>query len=157
MSNKKYPLVFIVEDNKAYSKGIVHYLKVNNFDNVKIFISGEECLKNLYLKPDIIIQDYKLQGMSGLNVLQRTKKVLPGTEFIFLSAQENIDIAVNTLKYGAFDYIIKNELAFQKVLEKIESIIDAQQQRRYKHKRRLFYIFLIIIVIGIALLLWLKK
>jgi hypothetical protein len=54
---KKYPLIFIVEDNLTYSKIVDYHLKQNHYGNVEKFVSGEECLKHLYLKPDIIIQD----------------------------------------------------------------------------------------------------
>ena len=124
MGKSTAPLIFIVEDNKTFNRLIEQQLILHNFKNVVCFTSGEDCLEELYLKPDIIIQDYILQGINGLSVLQRTKKILPDTEFIFLSGKENIDIAINTMKYGAFDYIIKNDLAFQRLLQKIENIIQ---------------------------------
>jgi DNA-binding NtrC family response regulator len=128
--SKKYPLIFIVEDNKAYSKVVDFHLKHNGYENTMLFTSGENCLNELHLKPDIIIQDYKLQGISGINVLQRVKSVLPFTEFIFLSSQDSIEIAVSSIKYGAFDYIIKDDVALQRLLQKIENIITLQKLRK---------------------------
>ena len=154
MSNKRYPLVFIVEDNIAFSRVVEHHLKINNYENVMIFTSGEECLKNLYQKPDIIIQDYKLQGISGISVLQRAKKVLQHTEFIFLSAQESIDIAVNTLQLGAFDYIVKNEVALHRLLQKIESIVNIQQlKKRNRIQKILIVLFVVLSIILLGMLI----
>ena len=149
---KKYPLIFIVEDNKAYTKIVDYHLRHHNFDNIETFVSGEDCLNHLHLKPDIIIQDYKLQGISGLNVLQRTKAVLPYTEFIFLSSQDSIEIAVNSIKYGAFDYIVKNDVALHRLIQKIESIIKLQQLRkRYQWQKGLVIIFM---AITLFIIIW---
>lgn len=149
----RYPLIFVVEDNKSYSKIIEHHLKHNGFENVMTFSSGEQCLNQLNMRPDIIIQDYKLQGISGLNVLQRVKDVLPFTEFIFLSAQDSIEIAVSTIKYGAFDYIVKDEVALQRMIQKIENIIRLQKLR--KRYQVLKVLIIINLVIAALLIIWL--
>jgi len=60
MENQKYPLIFIVEDNTVYNKLIANHLRLHKFSRTVSFHSGEECLKNLDQKPDIIIQDYCL-------------------------------------------------------------------------------------------------
>jgi DNA-binding NtrC family response regulator len=153
---KGHPLIFIVEDNMAYSKIIDYHLKHNQYPNVSKFTSGEECLKHLYLRPDVIIQDYKLQGISGLNVLQRTKKLLPFTEFIFLSSQDSIEIAVNSIKYGAFDYIVKNEVALPRLLQKIDNIIKLQKLRKRNKMQKIFIISFLITVTLSALAVLMK-
>jgi DNA-binding NtrC family response regulator len=150
LKKKKYPLIFIVEDNIAYNKIVEFQLRSHEYTNIVSFISGEDCIKNIYQRPDIIIQDYKLQGISGINVLQRFKKVLPRCEFIFLSGQDNVDIAVNTVKLGAFDYIVKNETALQRLLQKVENIIEFQQlKKRNRHYKSALYlsIFLFLILV----------
>jgi DNA-binding NtrC family response regulator len=148
-----YPLIFVVEDNIAFGQVLEFYLKDHQYENVRLFVSGEECLKYLYLKPDIVIQDYKLQGISGLNVLTRTKKVLPNTEFIFLSGQDSVDIAVNTMKLGAFDYIVKNDVALQRLLQKIDNIINLQRhKKRNKLLRVLVFCFIIIVLVLVLLM-----
>lgn len=142
---KIYPLIFIVEDNKAYNRIVEHHLHSHGYENVITFMSGEECLKNIYRKPDIVIQDYKLQGISGVNVLQRFKKVLPKCEFIFLSGQDNVEIAINTVKLGAFDYIVKNETSLQRLLQKIENIIRIQKLKKRNNRYiNAFYVSIIL-------------
>lgn len=155
MSGKNYPLIFLVEDNIAFSKVVEQHLKYQNYTNVRLFISGEECLKYLYLRPDIVIQDYQLQGISGLNVLKRTKKLLPHTEFIFLSGMDSVDIAVDTMKSGAYGYIVKNEVALQRLLQKINNIVRLQQQKKHNHRQKILimgFVGLIIIIICLILL-----
>ena len=101
MENRNDPLIFIVEDNSIYNRLIMSHLRSHKYIRVESFLSGEECLKNIDRKPDIIIQDYLLDGMTGIDVLKATKKKYPDTEFVFLSSQDNIEIASNSIKYGA--------------------------------------------------------
>ena len=153
MADKNDPLIFVVEDNIAFGQVVEHYLIANDYVNVRLFVSGEECLKCLHLKPDIVIQDYKLQGISGLNVLKRAKKILPDTEFIFLSGQDDVDIAVNTMKFGAFDYIVKNDVALQRLLQKIENIRNLQQQKKRNRWQRILILYFVIIVLVLLCLI----
>jgi len=74
MQNTKNPLIFVVEDNQMYNKLVVSYLKTNKLTNVESYLSGEEALKNIHKNPAIIIQDYLLEGMTGIEVLIKAKK-----------------------------------------------------------------------------------
>jgi DNA-binding NtrC family response regulator len=154
MSKKGYPLIFIVEDNIAYSKVIEYQLKKNGFNSVFPFISGEECLKHIHLKPDIVIQDYKLQGMSGLHVLKQFKRKHPRCEFIFLSGQDDVETAVNTIKLGAFDYIVKTQTAMDQLMARINYLLSIQQsKRRRRNYRNIVLAFIIAVLILAGLLL----
>jgi len=154
MQNTDYPLIFIVDDNFIYNKLIVNHLRSHSFNKVESFLSGEDCLKNLYKKPDIVIQDYLMNGISGIDVLKESKKTLPNTEFIFLSGFNNTDIAVNTIKYGAYDYVVKDSSAMKKLSDSINKITNFQkgklQQKLFKKSVALFFIALSIIVISIV-------
>ena len=104
------------------------------------------------MRSNIIIQDYKLQGISGLNVLQRVKSVLPYSEFIFLSAQDSIEIAVSSIKQGAFDYIVKDEVALQRMIQKIGNIIRLQKLR--KRYQILKIVIIVNLIIAALLVAW---
>jgi DNA-binding NtrC family response regulator len=151
MANSKNPLIFVVEDNQIYNKLVVSYLKTNKFTRVESFFSGEEVLKNMHKNPDIIIQDYLLEGMTGIEVLIKAKKTNPDVEFIFLSGQDSIDIAINSMKYGAYDYIVKDQMALQKMVNKIHKINSVSElvtsNKRYKVGVILFFVGLSILVI----------
>jgi DNA-binding NtrC family response regulator len=153
MQNNKGPLIFVVEDNPVYSKLVVSYLKTNKFLNVEAFASGEEVLNAMPKQPRIVIQDYLLDGMNGIEVLKRSKKIAPEVEFIFLSGQDSIDIAINTMKYGAYDYIVKDQMALKKLVNKINKILSITQleksNKRYKTGVILFFIFLTLFIITI--------
>lgn len=151
MANSKNPLIFVVEDNQIYNKLVVSYLKTNKFTRVESFLSGEDVLKNMHKNPDIIIQDYLLEGMTGIEVLIKAKKTNPNVEFIFLSGQDSIDIAINSMKYGAYDYIVKDQMALQKMVNKIHKINSVTElvtsNKRYKVGVILFFVGLALLVI----------
>jgi DNA-binding NtrC family response regulator len=156
MRKKTDPLIFIVEDNPVYNKLVVSYLHSKKFNRIESFTSGEECLKRINEKPDIIIQDYLLEGIDGLEVMQATKKIHPHTEFIVLSGQDSIEVAINTLKYGAYDYIVKDQMALSKLVDKITKIVAVQElvrnNKRFKSGILLFFGALIAILLFLKLL-----
>ncbi len=156
MRNQKYPLIFIVEDNTAYNKLIFNHLRSHKLINTESFLSGEECLKNIHRKPDIIIQDYLLDGISGLDVLVATKKKYPSTDFVFLSGQDNIEIAINCMRFGAYDYIVKDQYALIKLSDKINKILIHRElinnNKRFKRGIIFFSIALSIIILIFAIL-----
>ena len=151
MKNTKNPLIFVVEDNQMYNKLVISYLKTNKLTNVESYLTGEDALKNMYKNPDIVIQDYLLEGMTGIEVLIKAKKTNPNIEFIFLSGQDSIDIAINSMKYGAYDYIVKDQMALQKMVNKIQKINSVTElvksNKRYKVGVVLFFIGLGILII----------
>jgi DNA-binding NtrC family response regulator len=151
MQKRTDPLIFIVEDNPVYNKLVVNYLNSKKFNRIESFLSGEECMKNIGMKPDIIIQDYLLEGMNGIEVLKATKKIHPQIEFIFLSGQDSVDVAINTMKHGAYDYIVKDQMALKKMADKITKIIAIQKlvksNKRYKVGIALFFLTLALIIV----------
>ncbi|HEY3390010.1 MAG TPA: response regulator [Prolixibacteraceae bacterium] len=154
MENQKYPLIFIVEDNSVYNKLIVNHLRTHKLMRTESFLTGEECLKNIDQKPDIIIQDYLLDGINGIEVLKATRKKYPNTEFIFLSGQNDIEVAINSMKYGAYDYIVKDQFALKKLTDRINKIIVHHElvnsNKRYKFGITLFFIALAVIILILA-------
>jgi DNA-binding NtrC family response regulator len=151
MQDTNDSLIFVVEDNRVYNKLIVSYLKTNKFTNVLPFYSGEDTINNLYRNPDIIIQDFLLDGMNGIEVLKKAKEQNPNIEFIFLSGQDNIDVAINTMKYGAYDYIVKDQMALKKLVNKINKIQSVNKlvksNKRYRLGVILFFVVIAIIIL----------
>ncbi|MFM1744416.1 MAG: hypothetical protein RLZZ630_353, partial [Bacteroidota bacterium] len=78
-------------------------------------------------KPSIVFLDYNLdskvrQAMDGIDVLKEIKELDPQIEVVMISGQDKIDVAVNSIKYGAFDYIVKGEGAFLRAEKAIFNI-----------------------------------
>ncbi len=150
-TKKSNPLIYVVEDNQVYNRLIVSFLKTNKYTNVQSYLTGEDVIESLNeQKPDIVIQDYLLGGMNGIDVLKAVKAKAPHAEFIFLSGNDSIDIAINTMKYGAYDYIIKDQMALRKMVAKIERIESFKELKvtksNYKKGIVLFFIGVAIFV-----------
>lgn len=154
MSEKKDMLIFVVDDDSMQQELLKDYLEKKGKYSVKAFSSGEECLQNLSQNPSIIFLDYNLNSVNknakdGLSVLKEIKKTHPETEVVMFSGQEKIEIAVNTMTYGAFDYIVKSESAFLRA----ENVIKNIQKRHTLQKENKMFKRLSITLGGLAALL----
>lgn len=133
MQKTKNPLIFIIEESIIYKDLIVGYLQSNKFPNIKVFKTGDECMGALHLNPDIIILDYSIEGISGLELMRKVKATRPHIDFIFLSGQNDVEIAISILKLGASDYVVKNDKAPKRLLKAIEqAILDTNKEKMNK-------------------------
>jgi DNA-binding NtrC family response regulator len=101
--------IFVVEDNEWYNRLLVHHLNMNPDFEVRSFFSGKEMMNNLQESPDVITLDYRLPDMKGSELLKKIKAYDDSIEVIVISEQDDIQVAVDLLKEGAFDYLVKNE------------------------------------------------
>ncbi len=108
MENVHILKIFIVEDDVIFGKSILYYLSLNPENEISLFINGKDALAQRYQEPDLIILDYNLPGMNGMEVMQSFHNFNKNFPIIIISAQSDIRIAVNLLKEGAFDYIVKD-------------------------------------------------
>lgn len=100
-------LVFIVDDEKPISKLLSHWVKDRWKYRVEVFENGEDILKSLALNPDVVLLDIMLPDIDGIEILKRIKIQNEHLPVIMLSAQGRIEVAVEALKQGAFDYFPK--------------------------------------------------
>jgi len=80
-----------------------------------IFSSGSKCLKHLDKNPDVIILDYEMKGIDGIETLKRIKEYNPDIKVIMCSSQEDMEVAITSIKLGAVNYVRKNEFAYNKL------------------------------------------
>lgn len=110
MINKKYiTKIFLIDDDVMYSNIIKLSLEENDAYDIHVFSSGDEFFSNIHLDPDIVIIDYNLPGMSGLEILKKIKHIDPNISTIFLSGQDKLEVVVEAYNNGANNYIIKND------------------------------------------------
>ncbi|NJM17132.1 MAG: response regulator [Bacteroidales bacterium] len=85
MINFKEPLIFIVEDEPAMQVLIEKTLKANHFKHIQKFNNGEDCVKAIENGelPDIVLQDFDLPGMNGLEVMIKAKNCTPKQSLSF--------------------------------------------------------------------------
>ncbi len=63
----------------------------------------------MHERPEVVTLDYSMPDMDGSEVLKKIKEVDPGIQVIIISGQEDIKTAINLIKNGAFDYIVKDD------------------------------------------------
>lgn len=117
--------IFLVDDDLTYRNNCAHYLKTLGYTDLTEFTDGQQCINNLKQAPDVILLDHEMLPMNGIDILRKIKRFDQNIFVIYLSG--NLDVAINALKYGAFDYVIKgsvNERA--RVAEVIRKILDAR-------------------------------
>lgn len=119
-------LVFIVDDEQAISKLLSYWLKDKWGYDIEVFASGEEVLKRIYQKPDLVLLDIMLPGMDGMEVLRRIKQIDENLPVLMLSAQGKIEVALESLKFGAYDYFPK-PIDLQKLEPAIKNAIKGYE------------------------------
>lgn len=122
--------IFVVEDNEWYNKLLVHNLELNPDYEVISFLSGKECIAHLDENPDVITLDYRLPDMNGSEVLKQVKKINEDIEVILISEQDDIEVVVDLLKQGAYDYIVKSNDIRERLLNTIANIQERVSLRK---------------------------
>lgn len=153
----KNPVIFIVDDDMFSSKLIEKFIK-EKFEGsyVTCYPTGEECLIDLYKKPDIIILDYQLdsitQGaMNGMQVLKKLIEQIPSVPVIFLSSQENPEFSANIIQLGAFNYILKGEHAIHKLEIVLHNALGKINLEKKLSSQKIFnYILLALFIACVA-------
>lgn len=156
MTNNK--LIYIVDDVQMQRELLADHLKANMpAYEIHCFNTGEECIAATKVRPaEIIFLDYNLNSlvkdaMDGIEALQELKSIAPQTEVVMISGQDKIEVAVNTIKHGAFDYIVKGEGAFVRAEKVVFNIYRFHKltatASRYKTLMILFGIGMLLMVI----------
>jgi len=127
MEYSKSKKIFIVDDDTILTEALSDYLMRSTAHEISIFHTGEDCLKHLAQRPDIVVLDYNLNSVqkdaaNGMEILQIIKKNYPGIHVIMLSSQEHYGVAMKTLIKGAEQYVPKDEDAFETIAGIIRSI-----------------------------------
>lgn len=136
MANISNIKIFVVEDEKVFQEMLVFHIEDQLGYEVEAFSDGAQLLLNLYKNPDIVLLDYHLEDQSGLEVLKQIKAINPEIHVLLVSGQKNIPVAVDILKYGAFDYVVKNDKVFEVITEKIQLMANISESLRlYKRKK----------------------
>lgn len=137
--------IFLVEDDPFFGETLKYHLKLNPDFDVFLFSTGKECLDNLFLKPDIICLDFGLPDIKGDMLLKKIQETNNKIPIIIISGQEDIEVAVNFLKSGARDYIVKNphtkDILWNSILKIRENLHLINEVEELKEKLEQKYSF----------------
>lgn len=110
-------------DDDLFCRALFYRHMLNlGFSNITVFDNGNDCLDQLNERPDIIFLDYNMKPYDGLNLMHRIKQIRPESYVILISGQKEIQVAVDALKSGAFDYIIKGEKELEMITQATDKI-----------------------------------
>ncbi|WP_266205704.1 sigma-54-dependent transcriptional regulator [Pontibacter kalidii] len=101
--------IFILDDDVWYSELLEYHLSLNPDYELRKFHSAKDCLSILHERPNVITLDYSLPDKNGAEVLNKIKEQSPDTQIVIISGQKDVATAVDLLKRGAYDYIVKDE------------------------------------------------
>jgi two-component system, NtrC family, response regulator HydG len=108
--------ILIVDDEALSLTSVQRILKWRGIRNVEVCDNGKEAIKRIKEKDfDIVLLDLLMPEVDGMQVLENTKPFRPQTEFIILTAVDDIPSTVKAIRLGAYDYLVKpvdNELLF---------------------------------------------
>ncbi|MBN1271871.1 MAG: HD domain-containing protein [Candidatus Aminicenantes bacterium] len=125
--------ILILEDEPADRKLIERELKKGNFTFVtKNVEKKQEFLKELKeFNPDIILADYNLPSYNGMAALKSARKMNSGIPFIFVSGAIGEEFAIETLKQGATDYVLKQKLS--RLVPAVKRALQEDEERKKRH------------------------
>ena len=95
--------------------------------------SGREALETLEKHPnvDVVILDVKMPGMDGIETLKKMKAAYPLIEVVMLTAHATVESAIDGMRFGAFDYLMK-PCAMEQLMGKVNEA--AQKKRGHDEK-----------------------
>lgn len=117
--------IFVIEDNLIQQRLIQYAMELNPDHQVHTFGTGQECIDNLHLNPEIISLDYNLPDMRGEAVLAHIKKYNKNIRVIILSGQQEVDTAIDLLRKGADEYLTKGPQMKKRLWHSVQTLKDS--------------------------------
>jgi len=125
--------LFIVDDHDAIVKMLKKHLSKNEVLEIHTFDSGEACVNNMGIDPEIIILDFDLQQsggrLNGMDVVKAVQALGYFPKIIMLTGQENGKIVLELINHGVRDYIIKDENAFTELNDVILDFLNGKMAK----------------------------
>lgn len=118
--------ILIADDELTIRESVSLVLNDEGFDT-KVVSTGKEALDLLKVEDfDILITDIKMPEMDGMELINRSLKICPQTSVIIITAHGSIESAIDALRIGAFDYILK-PFDFDDLLLRIDRLMNHKE------------------------------
>jgi DNA-binding NtrC family response regulator len=122
------PKILLVDDEERFRLTLGKRLTERQLDVVTVG-SGEEALREVKGKPfDVVILDVKMPGLDGIETLKEIKKINPDVEVVLLTGHASVDAAVDGMRLGAYDYLMK-PCEIEVLMEKIQGAYETKDDR----------------------------
>jgi len=135
------PRILVVDDEAPMRESLNDWLKEDGYE-VGLAANGQEGVEMAQKDEwEVILLDLKMPGMDGLETLKGIKAVSPDSEIIMMTAYATIDTAVQAMREGAFDYLVKPfdpdeiELQIKKIISHKEVVLENLLLRKKLEER----------------------
>jgi DNA-binding NtrC family response regulator len=132
-------IIFLVDDDPFFQSALKQFLSLRFKDrvNLRVFPTAEQCgryleqcSRFLFQKPDLIFLDYMLSpedddGMSGLDLLPKIRASHPDIPVVMISGKAGLQEAVQAIKGGAYDFMVKNQVLFENIEKLIKEATES--------------------------------
>jgi len=126
------PLVLLVDDEVPFVETMTKRLSKRQLKVLPAY-SGREALEKLAENAvDVVILDVKMPGMDGIQALREIKKIHPLVEVIMLTGHATVETAVEGMRLGAFDYLMK-PCEIEELLAKVKEA----KEKKGKHEQKI--------------------
>lgn len=127
--------IFLVDDDAVFLKLLEIGLRQQGDFDIETFATGERCLLRLSHHPDVVILDYHLDGIdenaiNGIETLDKIKAFDADIPVLMLSSQDKIEVAVDCMHHGAFDYIVKSESALVRLQKMVTTVAGYKKMEK---------------------------
>jgi DNA-binding NarL/FixJ family response regulator len=117
--------VLIADDHGIVAEGIRALLE-QTCDVIGIVGDGRELIAEApRLKPDVIVLDIGMPRLNGVDAAERLKELLPATKFVFLTMQDDANLAAAVLKLGAVGFVLKHAAASE-LLSAVSQVLEGK-------------------------------
>ncbi len=122
--------ILIVDNDALSRKPLVDHLRLENYE-VDATVDGEEALILVAQKEyDIILLDVDIKGMDGIELLKHLRRLSASTDILMITAHADIPGAVESIKYGARDYLAK-PIDIKELLGNVKKIIRSREEGKH--------------------------
>jgi len=128
--------ILLLEDSPADAEMVSERLRAEGLDfNIRIVDNGDDFKRSIAeSRPDVVLSDYRLPGFDGPAALELVREILPETPFIFITGTIGDERAVETLKRGATDFVLKGNIA-----RLVPAISRALNEKKIMRERRVLF------------------
>lgn len=127
-------LVLVIDDNETMRSGMALLLERMGHD-VTAASGGVEGLRQMKARPfDLVITDYKMEDMDGLEVLDAVRRDYADTDVVVITAYGTIDVAVEAMRKGAADFVVKADALYDVLRLRVEKVLKHRELRQSRDR-----------------------
>ena len=120
-------LIFFIDDEPMFINLLEYTFSCKSGYSVRTFQSGEECIENMHLKPDLVVVDFFLNtgNMTGMDVAKKIKEINPVTIVAFLSGNDDHAVIDEAKSIGVDKYVLKDGYFIDNLMEYITNLFPS--------------------------------